>query len=102
MSKIVNAILDFDAPAVGAADIVSYRVRYFPVGGEFTYEHGSLDFNAVEGTNSVDLAQVVESNGEWDVYITSVKASGNESDPVKITVNVDLDAPNPPVNLRVR
>ena len=74
------------------ANVVEHRIRIIADGTPFSYDEG-YDSVPVQGTALVngkieldigELATKPDAEGTYDVYVTAVENSGNESDPLII------------------
>lgn len=105
MSKLGTKTLRFTPSASGEA--VDHRVRIIPDGTEFSYAEpfvavGVAVNDEASGKIAIDLGSLSiapQLEGVYDIYVTAVDASNNESDPLPIDdVRLDFVAPAAPTD----
>lgn len=92
-----------------STDVASYNIRIVPANSVFEYTLPPANIAqpaAVSGSNTitVDLASLSNKptvDGSYDVYITAADATGNESDPLKLTATFDFTPPAAPTNASI-
>lgn len=83
-------------------DVVGYKIYYLPEGEELNYGSPSVTVGNVNSvTIPADVADFPMIDGNYQIGLTAVDDSGNESDIISKTVPFDLVAPAVPSGLEV-
>jgi len=95
MSKIKVRTLAFESST--SPDVVSYKLYVSPQGEGLTYDSEAIDLGNSTAVNLSLIPALMSKDGIFDIGITAVDDSGNESDMSIIgEVPLDFQAPNPP------